>query len=37
MDAAAIVAALRATPMRTYDDLAARSPTAPAKVAGFYS
>lgn len=37
MDAGAIVAALTATPMRAYDDLAARSPTAPPTVAGFYS
>jgi hypothetical protein len=34
---AEIVAALQATPMRAYDDVASRSLTAPGKVSGFYA
>lgn len=34
---ARIVAGLQAMPMRSYDDLAARSPTAPARASGFYA
>lgn len=37
MTTAEIVAALQATPMRTYDDLASRSLTPPPKVPGFYA
>lgn len=37
MTATQIAAALQATPMWTYDDLASRSPTAPAKAPGFYA
>lgn len=37
MTTAQIADLLQVTPMRTYDDLASRSPTAPAKAPGFYA
>jgi hypothetical protein len=37
MDAVEVVSALQTMPMRSYDDLAPRSPTAPPKVSGFYA